>query len=87
MTKSNFEIDDILESIKQQRDEINLQLHLAKAEVRDEWEKNERKLDQLKNRMNAVRHEMGDASGDILAALKITAEEIKNGYDRIRKVL
>lgn len=87
MTKSFYEIDDILESIKQQRDEINLQLHLAKAEVRDEWEKTEHKLDQLKNKMDAVRHEMGDASGDVLAALKITAEEIRNGYDRIRKVL
>lgn len=87
MTKSFYEIDDILESIKQQRDEINLQLHLAKADVRDEWEKTEHKLDQLKNKMDAVRHEMGDASGDVLAALKITAEEIRNGYDRIRKVL
>jgi len=87
MTKSLYEIDDILESIKQQRDEINVQLHLAKAEVRDEWEKAEQKFEQFKSKADTVRHEMGDVSGDVLAALKITAEEIKKGYDRVRKVL
>lgn len=87
MAKTLYDIDDILLSINQQRDELKLQLHLAKAEVRDEWEKAEKKLEQFKNKANIVRHEMEDASGDVFAALKMTAEEIKNGYDRIRKAL
>ena len=87
MTKTPYEIDVILQGIKQQRDELKLQLHLAKAEARDEWEKTERKFEQFKSKADVVRHEMGDASGDVLAALKLTAEEIKKGYDRIRKTL
>jgi len=87
MSKTLYEIDDVLQSIKQLRDELKLQLHLAEAETRDEWEKVESKFEQFRSKADAVRHEMGDASGDVLAALKITAEEIRNGYDRIRKVL
>ena len=81
------EIDNLIEGIKQQRDELKLQLHLGKTEVRDEWEKAEHKLEQIRSKADTVRHEMGDASEDVLAAIKITAEEIKKGYERIRKVL
>jgi len=85
MTKSLFDIDDILESLKQQRDELKLQLQLAKAEARDEWEKTEHKFEQFRGKAEAVRDEIGEASEDVLAALKMTAEEIKHGYDRVRK--
>jgi uncharacterized protein (DUF3084 family) len=87
MAKSLFELDEILESLKHQRDEIKLQLQLAKAEARDEWETTEHKFEQLRNKAEAVRDEIGEASEDVLAALKITAEEIKHGYDRVRKKL
>ena len=87
MSKTLYEIDDVIQSIKQLRDELKLQLHLAGAETRDEWEKVEHKFEQFKSKADTVRHEMGDASGDLLAALKITADEIKNSYNRIRKVL
>ncbi len=80
-------LDALLESFKQQADEIRLQMHLAKAEARDEWEDLEQKLEELKAKADVVRKEAGEASEDVLEAAKLMAEEIKNGFDRIRKFL
>jgi len=87
MSSLQNEIDNFIEGIKQQRDELKLQLHLGKTEVRGEWEEAERKLDHIVGKADVVRRELGDASEDVLAAIKLTADEIKNGYNRIRKVL
>ncbi len=32
------ELDELANTLKQQRDEIELQLHLASMEVKDEWQ-------------------------------------------------
>lgn len=80
-------LDDLLEGFKQQADEIRLQIHLAKAEARDEWEDLEKKLEKLKHKADVVRKEAGGASEDILEAAKLMAEEIKLGFERIRKSL
>ena len=81
------EIDNIIESVKQQRDELKLQLHLGKTELHSEWEEAERKLDQIIGKADLVRRELGDTSEDVLAAIKLTADEIRKSYNRIRKVL
>ena len=85
MTKGLFDIDGMIEGLKQQRDEIRVQLNLAKAEVRDDWEEAEKKLAQLKTKADRLRRETGEVSKDVFEAVKLTAEEIKRGYDRIRK--
>ena len=87
MTKGLFDIDGLIEGLKQQRDEIRVQLNLAKAEIRDDWEESEKKLAQLKTKADRLRRETGDVSRDVFEAAKLTAEEIKRGYDRIRKQL
>ncbi len=87
MSNQLYDIDEILETLKQQSDEIKLQLHLAKAEVRDEWPVLEKKLEELKNKAEAIREEAGEASEDVLEAAKLVAEEVRNGFERIRKLL
>ncbi len=82
-----FDLEELLGSFKQQADELRLQLHLAKAEARDELEALEKKVEELKQKAEIVRREAGEASEDVLEAAKLLAEEIKNGFDRIRKSL
>ncbi|MFQ5486997.1 MAG: hypothetical protein ACE5ET_00945 [Gammaproteobacteria bacterium] len=84
---NQLNLDALLESFKQQADEIRLQMHLAKAEARVEWEDLEKKLEELKAKADVVRKEAGEASEDILEAAKLMAEEIKEGFNRIRKSL
>ena len=86
MTSRNKELDNLLETLKQQRDELNLQLHLAKAEARDEWAALEGKWEQVEGKLGQLKTVAGDAAEDVGAAAKLLAEEIGRGYDRIRKL-
>jgi hypothetical protein len=61
--------------------------YLAKAEAGDEWEKAEKKWEQLKAKTRVLGTEAGDASKDIGAAAKQLVKEIRHGYDRIRNLL
>ncbi|HHH35575.1 MAG TPA: hypothetical protein ENK48_01940 [Gammaproteobacteria bacterium] len=84
---NTFNLEELLEGFKQQADELRLQMHLARAEVRDEWQSLEKKLEELRSKAEVVRKEAGEASEDVLEAARLMAEEIKRGFDRIRKAL
>ncbi|MCF6336359.1 MAG: CCDC90 family protein [Gammaproteobacteria bacterium] len=81
------DIDNIIESLKQQKDEIRLQIHLAKAEVRDELSELEKKLEELGSKADVLRKEAADTSSNVIEASKLVADEIKQGFERIRKLL
>ena len=87
MGKPVHDLESLIEGLVQQRDELLLQMRLAGAEVRDEWIEVERKLERLRSQAQAVRTEAKDVSQDIYAAVTLLADEIKSGYDRIRKRL
>lgn len=87
MSHQLFDIDSILEGLKQQKDEIRLQIHLAGAEARDELSVLEKKLEGLSNKAHALRKEASETSSDVIEAAKLVADEVKHGFDRIRKLL
>lgn len=84
MTDENDRTAELVEKLKQQRDELRLKIHLAKADARDEWEELEGKWEGLKERLRAAGEEASEARGDIGAAARELAAELKRGYDRIR---
>lgn len=81
------EISALFDKMKTERDEINLQLHLGKAEARDEWENMEEKWEQFRAKAEVVGDIAADASKDVGAATRILGEELKNGYARIREAI
>ena len=87
MIKPLYNVDEMLDGLKQVRDELQLQIHLAAAEAKDEWAEQEEKFEELEHKIKAIGAEAGEASEDVLEALKLVGEEIKSGYDRIRKHL
>jgi predicted nucleic acid-binding Zn-ribbon protein len=87
MSHQLFDIDNIIDSLKQQKDEIRLQIHLASVETRDELHALEEKLEALGSRAGTLRKEAGDASNDVIEAAKLVADEVKHGFERIRKLL
>lgn len=87
MSHKLYEIDELIESIKQIRDEVNLQMHLAKAELREEWDKTEEEYERIKSKASAIQNEVSETSRDVIVATKKLGDEVKNGYDRIRKQL
>lgn len=85
------EIEQRLEVLKhdlrQARDELRVQMHLAKADARDEWDKLEGKWEDFERRLDKVEDAAEDAAEDIGDALSSLGEEIKAGYQRIRDAI
>lgn len=78
------EISKLGEGLQQQRDELVIQLNLAKLEVKEEWNKVEEQLDQWQGKADAAMKEAKVASEDIFAGLDLLANEIKDAFQRIR---
>jgi len=87
MTNAREEIEKLMHQLEQQRDELRLKMALAKLEAREEWEKLEKQWGQLKANAPQIREDLGATAGGVGAALKKAAEEIRDGYARLRKML
>lgn len=72
--------EDVISSMKTQRDELRVQLHLMKADMKDEWHELEEKWDRLEPKLN-------ESAEDIGAASKQLAGEIASAYQRIKAAL
>ncbi len=86
MSDAKNRMEELLAKLKQQRDELALKIHLGKAEAKDEWEKLEKKLDELKAQAKPVTAVMGETAKNVGSAMELAAEEIKAGYERIKKM-
>lgn len=81
------ELEKFRDGLLQQRDELRVQLHLAKMEAREEWEETEEKLVQFKSKLEEISGEAKAASEDVWAGVKVLGEEIERAYKRIRSRL
>jgi hypothetical protein len=71
----------------QLKDEIKLKAHLGKAEAGDEFEKLEKKFDKLAAKVKPFADEAEKTAENTGAALKVAAEEVMAGINRIRKLI
>jgi hypothetical protein len=62
-------------------------MHLAKAEAKDLWEDMEQRFSDIEGKAKQVAHKAEEPLEDIGEAAKLLAEEIRNGYRRIREML
>jgi hypothetical protein len=81
------EFEHLLQALQTERDEINLKLHLASMEARQEFEEAEKDWDRLKSKASAIADESVDTSEAFIAKAKIVGEELKEAYNRIGKRL
>jgi len=87
MTATKSELDRVLQELQRQRDELNLKMHLAKAEAKDEWQELERKWQELKPKLDAAGGEAMKTGENVLAGLQLSLEEMRKGYERIKSRL
>jgi hypothetical protein len=87
MSEKRDMLGEMIESLKQQRDELALQMHLGKAEAKEEWERVQERLDKLSDDFEPVKDAMGESAEGLLTSLSLVAEEIKESFRRIRKAL
>jgi len=87
MTTMRERLTEMLEKLEQERDELKVRMHLGKAEAREEWEKLDVRVGELRARLDKAGDEAGDVLDDVGAAAKLLGEEIRQGFARIRRTL
>ncbi len=78
-------VKKLIQKLKQERDELALQMHLGKEELKDEWDAVQHRLDQLVHRFEPLNQAVAETSEDVWASLKLVGEEVWAGFQRIRK--
>ena len=87
MADEKSSLDKLVSELKQQRDELRLQMHLANMEARDEYERLSGKYDELSEQYEPVSNAVEETAGNLLSALSLAAGELKVGFQRVRKAL
>lgn len=81
------EFESLLETLKVERDEINLKLHLASMEAKEEFTEAEKQWVVLKAKATEIADDTIETSEEFIAKAKIVSEELKAAYHRIAERL
>jgi len=84
---TNEKLKELVADLRQQRDELRLQIHLAQAEAKEEWEGLEHKWTEIESKLEVLSREAKDSSQDVGAAINLVADELRKAYKRIRDAL
>lgn len=76
-----------MEKLAQIRDEQRVKLHLAKADARDEWASVEARWNQLRGRFQKAQEVAEDAGDEVWKDMEALLDDVKQGYDRVRRAL
>lgn len=81
------DFENLLDKLQVERDEINLKLHLASMEAKQEFEEAEKQWHHLKIKAAEIADDSVETSEEFIAKAKIVGEELKYAYNRISKRL
>lgn len=87
MSDAEEGLQSLADRLRQERDQLRVQLNLARKEAKDEWDHLEQKWDELRGRMKVVAEEAGEVKEDSSAAAAKLAAELRDGYQRIRRLM
>ena len=80
-------IDEMIDSLKQLRDELRLKIHLGSKEAQDQYDALEQKWDQMMKDSQPVKDAVSDTARGVGVAAELAADELKSGYEKIRDLL
>ncbi|PSF06006.1 hypothetical protein C7H09_11735 [Marinobacter fuscus] len=81
------DFNKLSDKIRQYRDEAKLQLHLAREDVKDEWDDLEQNWDKFRARLDRILHDAEGAGQEARDTAKKLGEDLKTGYQNIRDKL
>ena len=87
MSTDKSALEDVISKLKQERDELKLQMHLASMDAKDEYDRISDKVDELSNQYDPVRDAVEETAGNVFSALGLAADELKIGFNRVRKAI
>ncbi len=87
MTDDPSTLDLLLSKLRQERDELKLQMHLAEMDAKDEYDRLSGKIDEVTRQYEPVSDAVGETAKNIVSALSLAAEELQAGFHRVRKAI
>lgn len=81
------ELNKVIEKLKRERDGVNLRIHLASMDAKQEFEEAEKKWVEVKAKVAHIADAAGEASEEFVAKTKGVGEELKETYKRISERL
>lgn len=75
------------DELRRVRDELNVRVHLAKADAKDQWEKLEHEFHRLEGKGRQIAQVSEEPLREVRDAARLLIDEIRDGYRRIRKAL
>lgn len=87
MTVEKSSLEEMKAVIERMRDEVALKAHLGKAETAEELEKLDKKWQEFKQQLKPFAGEVEKTAEETGSALSLVGEELKAGYERLRKIL
>jgi len=87
MSEMQQELDELIKSLKQQRDELAVKVHFGKEEARDEWNRLTAKMEELLRAYEPTRAAVEETADNVWTALRLAANELKDGFERVRSSL
>ena len=80
-------LERVKQQLQQQRDELVVQISLARMEAKEEWELAERKFAEFRDKLDGAADEAKDAADDVMTSATELGEELKKAYQRIKSKL
>jgi CBS domain-containing protein len=87
MSELGEKLEEEIESLKRTRDELKVQMNLAKAEAQDLWARMEHKFQEVESQVKLTKRDAEEPLRDAGNALRALVHEIGEGYKRIRQAL
>jgi phosphoribosylpyrophosphate synthetase len=81
------EFESLLVNLDSVREELQLKLHLASMDAKDEFAEAEKQWLQVKNKAAEIADDSIETSEEYIAKAKIVGEELKEAYQRVAKRL
>jgi hypothetical protein len=84
MSDTKNKIEEIISTLKQQRDELDLQMHLGAAEAKEEFDEAMQKLNKMGRDFEPVKDATEESAENVYASLKLVGEEVKASFNRVK---
>jgi hypothetical protein len=81
------EVHAKLVDVARVRDEVRVQMHLAKSEAKELFEKLEDRWARLVGKVGAVKDASTETASDLKAATGLVVDELREGYERLKREL
>lgn len=87
MSEVSDRIHEEVEELRGLRDDLKLQVHLAKMEAQDRFQKAEQSWEHLEAKLRLLASESRESAGEVGEAAKLLVDEIRESYRHVRGLL